>query len=129
MVASARGRAQRELKLLSRNDIEAQIAEGRHIFILNGDVIKADAWLPYHPGGPKAIEHMVGRDATDEVQAYVSPTTLQIVELNSFKAFIPRKPSSACVLIESVAYKLDGRTLCRQFKEASSGVGSNSNVA
>jgi sphingolipid 8-(E)-desaturase len=26
-----------------------------------------DAWLKYHPGGPKAIFHMLGRDATDEV--------------------------------------------------------------
>lgn len=69
MSVSRRNRPERELKLLSRGDIEAQIAEGRHIFILNGKAIKADAWLPYHPGGPKAIEHMVGRDATDEVQA------------------------------------------------------------
>jgi delta8-fatty-acid desaturase len=72
MATSTRsGRPERELKILSRGDIEAQIAEGRHIFILNDTVIKADAWLPYHPGGPKSIAHMVGRDATDEVTAYV----------------------------------------------------------
>lgn len=64
-------RPTRELKVFSRFEIEAQIAQGRHIFLLDGNVIKADAWLPYHPGGPKAIEHMVGRDATDEVYAYV----------------------------------------------------------
>ena len=62
----------RELKILTRAEIEAQIAEGRHIFILDGEVVKADAWLAYHPGGPKSIKHMVGRDATDEVTAYVS---------------------------------------------------------
>jgi sphingolipid 8-(E)-desaturase len=28
-----------------------------------------DAWLKYHPGGDKAIMHMVGKDATDEVNA------------------------------------------------------------
>ena len=73
MSTTRTGRPERELKVLSRSEIEAQIAEGRHIFILNGEVIKADAWLAYHPGGPKSIKHMVGRDATDEVTAYVSP--------------------------------------------------------
>jgi delta8-fatty-acid desaturase len=62
-------KSSRELKVFTRREIEALIAEGRHIFILDGTVIKADAWLKYHPGGPKAIEHMIGRDATDEVRA------------------------------------------------------------
>lgn len=55
--------------VLTRGQIEGQIAEGRKMFILDQHVIKADAWLPYHPGGDKAILHMVGRDATDEVTA------------------------------------------------------------
>jgi sphingolipid 8-(E)-desaturase len=60
---------QREYPVLSRRKIETLIAEGRLIFILDQYVIKADAWAPYHPGGDKAIRHMVGRDATDEVTA------------------------------------------------------------
>jgi delta8-fatty-acid desaturase len=64
-------RLTRELKVYTRQEVEALIAEGRHVFILDGAVIRADAWLKYHPGGPKAIEHMIGRDATDEVRAYV----------------------------------------------------------
>lgn len=56
-------------KTISRQEIEAQIAEGRHIIIVDGKALKVDAWLPYHPGGDKAIKHMVGRDATDEVNA------------------------------------------------------------
>ncbi|KAI0157056.1 fatty acid desaturase [Hypoxylon sp. FL1284] len=55
--------------LLSRRQIEGMIAEGRSIFIVNQYVLKADPWLKYHPGGDKAILHMVGRDATDEVNA------------------------------------------------------------
>jgi delta8-fatty-acid desaturase len=51
----------------SRRDIEALIASGRSIVIVDNKVLKVDAWLPYHPGGDKAIQHMVGRDATDEV--------------------------------------------------------------
>lgn len=57
----------RSYPVLTRREIEAQIAEGRYIFILDQFVIKADGWLKYHPGGEKAIMHMVGRDATDEV--------------------------------------------------------------
>lgn len=59
--------ALRKAKILSRRDIEAQIAEGRAIVIVDNRVLKVDAWLPYHPGGDKAIRHMIGRDATDEV--------------------------------------------------------------
>ncbi|KAK5190443.1 hypothetical protein LTR99_008883 [Exophiala xenobiotica] len=62
-VTSARDR------VWSRREIEGLIAEGRKIFILDGRVIKADAWAPFHPGGDTAILHMVGRDGTDEVRA------------------------------------------------------------
>ena len=63
--------ANRRERVFSRREVEALIAEGRSIMILNDKVLKVDAWLKYHPGGDKAIMHMVGRDATDEVQAYV----------------------------------------------------------
>lgn len=56
--------------MLGREDIQAQIASGRSIIIVDNKVLKVDAWLPYHPGGDKAIRHMVGRDATDEVTRY-----------------------------------------------------------
>ncbi|KAI1759258.1 fatty acid desaturase [Hypoxylon sp. FL1150] len=59
----------RTYPVLSRRQIEGLIAEGRSIFIVNQYVLKADPWLSYHPGGEKAISHMVGRDATDEVTA------------------------------------------------------------
>ena len=56
-------------RLWSRRDIEGLIADGSKIFILDNQVIKADAWLPFHPGGDKAILHMIGRDGTDEIRA------------------------------------------------------------
>ncbi|KID95783.1 Fatty acid/sphingolipid desaturase, partial [Metarhizium majus ARSEF 297] len=56
-------------RLWSRSEIEGLIADGRKIIIFRGQVLKADAWLPYHPGGDKSILHMVGRDATDEIAA------------------------------------------------------------
>ncbi|KAF2227840.1 fatty acid desaturase [Elsinoe ampelina] len=63
----------RKDRVYSRDEVEALIHEGRSVFILKGEVIKADAWRKYHPGGDKAILHMVGRDATDEVTALHSP--------------------------------------------------------
>ncbi|THV43792.1 hypothetical protein BGAL_0920g00010 [Botrytis galanthina] len=56
-------------RLISRPEIKSLIAKGHKIFILNNSVIKADAWLPFHPGGEKSILHMIGRDATDEINA------------------------------------------------------------
>lgn len=53
--------------IYSRDQIEALIAEGKSIIIVDNEVLKVDAWMPYHPGGDKAIRHMIGRDATDEV--------------------------------------------------------------
>lgn len=61
----------RKTRVLSRREIEGLIAEGRQIVIVDKKVLKVDAWLPYHPGGDKSIRHMVGRDATDEVQRSV----------------------------------------------------------
>ncbi|KAF3899224.1 Linoleoyl-CoA desaturase [Trichophyton interdigitale] len=61
--------ASRKSTVLTRHEIGKQIADGRHIVIFEGRVLKLDAWLPFHPGGDKAIQHMVGRDATDEMNA------------------------------------------------------------
>ncbi|KAJ5885219.1 hypothetical protein N7495_009729 [Penicillium taxi] len=55
--------------VLSTRYIEGLIAEGNHVFIFEKRVLKVDAWIKFHPGGDKAIKHMVGRDATDEITA------------------------------------------------------------
>lgn len=61
-----------ELPLMTRDEIEALIAEGRKIIIVHGQVLKVDPWCKYHPGGDIAILHMVGKDASDEIDAYVN---------------------------------------------------------
>ncbi|KAL9025481.1 MAG: hypothetical protein Q9196_005702 [Gyalolechia fulgens] len=61
------GPACRQQAILTRRQIEGMIADGRNIVIVDGKVLKVDAWLEYHPGGDKSIRHVVGRDATDEV--------------------------------------------------------------
>ncbi|KAI1090485.1 fatty acid desaturase [Rostrohypoxylon terebratum] len=75
--------ATRTYPVLSRRQIEGLIADGRTIFILDQYVFKADPWLQYHPGGDKAILHMVGRDATDEVTALHSPEARQ--QMNKYR--------------------------------------------
>jgi sphingolipid 8-(E)-desaturase len=67
-------------QILSRRQIEGLIADGRKIVILDGQVLKTDAWLPFHPGGDKAILHMVGRDGTDEIRALHSPEAQKRME-------------------------------------------------
>ncbi|KAF7540403.1 hypothetical protein G7054_g1379 [Neopestalotiopsis clavispora] len=65
--------AEKAYPIMSRRQIEGLIADGKSVFILDQYVLRADPWLPYHPGGDKAIRHMVGRDATDEVTILHSP--------------------------------------------------------
>lgn len=62
----------KSLPLMTRDEIEDLIANGRHIIIHRGYVLKLDAWLKYHPGGSKSIMHLVGRDGTDWVDVYVN---------------------------------------------------------
>lgn len=69
VAAGHNGPLARKDRFLSRREIEGLIADGRSIIVLDGKVLKVDAWLKYHPGGEKAIMHMVGRDATDEIIA------------------------------------------------------------
>ena len=59
----------RAKRVWSRREIEGLIADGRKIVIFDNQVLRVDAWIPYHPGGDKSILHMVGRDATDEITA------------------------------------------------------------
>ena len=56
---------------ITRDSIAARILDGEHLFILNGELIRVSQnWLSAHPGGALAILHFVGRDATDEIEAY-----------------------------------------------------------
>jgi delta8-fatty-acid desaturase len=56
-------------KILSRREVEGMIAEDKLIIIVDDKVLRLDTWIKFHPGGDMAIKHMVGKDATDEVNA------------------------------------------------------------
>ncbi|KAL2130180.1 hypothetical protein VTI74DRAFT_6792 [Chaetomium olivicolor] len=70
----------RSYPVISRREIEALIAEGRSILIVDQHVLKVDGWIKYHPGGEKAIMHTVGRDATDEVNGLHSPEARRMMD-------------------------------------------------
>ena len=59
------------IRVLSRSTIQQLIAKGHLIVIANTRVLQLDKWLTRHPGGEKTILHMVGRDATDEINGYI----------------------------------------------------------
>jgi hypothetical protein len=82
--------SERSLILLSRRQIEGLIADGKSIVIVDQTVLKVDPWLKYHPGGDKAILHMVGRDATDEVNGYLLTPHFGN-SANDFIGFTPQK--------------------------------------
>ncbi|KAJ6111685.1 hypothetical protein N7523_007746 [Penicillium sp. IBT 18751x] len=64
-------------KVLSRREIEGMIADNKTIIIIDGKVLRLDGWIKFHPGGSLAIKHMVGKDATDEVNALHSQEARQ----------------------------------------------------
>lgn len=63
--------ATRTGRVFTRDEIEGRIAAGDTLVIANGHVLRLNHWQDFHPGGRLVIQHMVGRDATDELSVYV----------------------------------------------------------
>jgi delta8-fatty-acid desaturase len=55
---------------VSAQSIEQLIAQGEPVVIHEGYALNISTWIDNHPGGRLAILHMVGRDATDEINMY-----------------------------------------------------------
>ncbi|KAJ2608839.1 hypothetical protein H4S08_004300 [Coemansia sp. RSA 1365] len=66
-VAALFRRGRDELPLCTPQQLRQRIASGEYLVIIDGLVCKLNGLVDKHPGGPLAIMHMVGRDATDEV--------------------------------------------------------------
>ncbi|KAL4727153.1 hypothetical protein ACLX1H_006054 [Fusarium chlamydosporum] len=60
--------------------VERMIADGQTIVVYEDAILKLDGWMDRHPGGRLAVLHMVGRDATDEMKAYHSESTLRTMK-------------------------------------------------
>ncbi|EMD59432.1 hypothetical protein COCSADRAFT_175963 [Bipolaris sorokiniana ND90Pr] len=63
-------------RIIAPAEIERQVAQGEPIVIHEGYVLNLGEWIDKHPGGRLAILHMVGRDATDEINIYHSNRAL-----------------------------------------------------
>ena len=89
------------LPLWNRDDVAAHILNGDAIFIYRSRVVRpSQSWLSKHPGGDLAILHFVGRDATDEVDAFhIGPSLKQLIAFSvarvhldhqhGWQAFVP----------------------------------------
>ncbi|SCU88114.1 LAMI_0D08834g1_1 [Lachancea mirantina] len=64
-------------RIITRSEIEDRIAKGQAVVIYEDLVLQLDKWIRFHPGGDKAIHHMIGRDATDEMKAYHCDDTVK----------------------------------------------------
>lgn len=66
-----------DARIWTREEIAAQILAGDNLVIYRDSLLRIpDTWLQAHPGGALAILHFVGRDATDEIEAYHFDQTL-----------------------------------------------------
>ncbi|KAF8078690.1 delta 8-sphingoloid desaturase protein [Lyophyllum atratum] len=64
----------------ARDVVAARILAGEHLIVYNGHLLRIpQSWLDAHPGGSLALLHFVGRDASDEIEAYHSDHTLALV--------------------------------------------------
>ncbi|KAK6443390.1 hypothetical protein LTR95_000216 [Oleoguttula sp. CCFEE 5521] len=64
-------------QILSRGEVESLIAAGNTLVVFQGDVLRLNTWADKHPGGSLVFQHMIGRDATDEMNISHSIRTLK----------------------------------------------------
>ena len=53
----------------SASEVARLVAQGKPIVIYDGYALNLDTWIDQHPGGQLPLLHMVGRDATIEIEA------------------------------------------------------------
>ena len=59
-------------RIYTRRQVEELIAAGQTIIIFQNDVLRLNnGWKERHPGGKLVLDHMIGRDATAEIDAWV----------------------------------------------------------
>ena len=67
-------------RLWKRSEIAESILAGDALIIYRDQVLRiSQLWLNVHPGGALAILHYVGRDATDEIEAFHAAGALKQV--------------------------------------------------
>ncbi|CAF1132126.1 unnamed protein product [Adineta steineri] len=67
-----------EKKKYTREEIAQRIIDNGDLLVIHSNKIyRLNAWIKHHPGGDMVILHMVGKDATDEINAYHSDHILR----------------------------------------------------
>jgi delta8-fatty-acid desaturase len=57
-------------RIYTRRQIENLIAAGQTIIVFQNNVLRLNnGWKERHPGGKLVLDHMIGRDATAEIDA------------------------------------------------------------
>ena len=70
-------------RLWTRSEVAESILAGDTLVIYRDQVLRiSQSWLHVHPGGALAILHYVGRDATDEIEAFHAAHALK--QINRF---------------------------------------------
>lgn len=54
-------------RIFTRREVEARIAAGDTLVISDNYILRLNNWQNVHPGGRLVVQHMVGRDASDEL--------------------------------------------------------------
>lgn len=75
--AGFEGDATRQVRTITRVEVAKRIANGESLVLHRRRIYKLDSWLARHPGGELAILHFIGRDATDELEAYHCDETIR----------------------------------------------------
>ena len=66
-------------QIFSPAEIQRRVDDGQPVVIYKGYVLDLGEWIDYHPGGRLAVLHMVGRDATDEIDMLVIHVRLDLL--------------------------------------------------
>lgn len=66
-------------RIIPRAEIVERIIQGENLVVYHDQVLDLTRWTEHHPGGQLAVLHFVGRDASDEMDAYHSKDDLKRV--------------------------------------------------
>jgi predicted heme/steroid binding protein len=67
-----------EKKKYTREEIAQRIIDHGDLLVIHSNkVYRLNSWIKHHPGGEMVILHMIGKDATDEMNAYHSDHILR----------------------------------------------------
>lgn len=82
---------------VSAQEIERLVAQGEPVVIHEGYALNISKWIDNHPGGRLAILHMVGRDATDEINMYALNCCCELFKLVSWSWHVKLTPHAAAI--------------------------------